>query len=192
VTSTAFPASPKRVPSTLVRLWYRVIAEVLAVAGPRVEIGQLSFEPAVFAIPDDHRFFRQPRHHLPTAWRFSFVGCLAVVSHSQCVNAWWMEDSDFEAEARAQGIANIRLPAVWRACSGRHGWPECDSTSNSAVATALQPSQQGVSLILVISLSGCWRAFPMAALGRVCLHGVVQHGELAVVSLKMGKLPKER
>jgi len=99
------------------------------------------------------------------------------------------EDSDYEAEARAQGIANI-VAGLFGGMAGAGMIGQSVINIESGGRYRLSTLTAGVSLlILVISLSGWLARIPMAALVAVML--MVSFSTVNWQSfLKMGKLPK--
>jgi len=78
-----------------------------------------------FAIPTNHRFFRQPQAIiLPKRWRSR---CWAAASRFSQPCGWIGlvdEDSDYKTKARGSGIANIVASLFGGIGQVRNDWPE--------------------------------------------------------------------
>ena len=185
------PRLTKRVPSTLVAIVViGVIAEVWQLPVPRVgDLGQLPSNLPVFAIPTITASFDSLAIILPTALAISFVGLMQSFLTANVVEGLVDEDSDYEAEARAQGIANI-VAGLFGGMAGAGMIGQSVINIESGGRYRLSTLTAGVSLlILVISLSGWLARIPMAALVAVML--MVSFSTVNWQSfLKMGKLPK--
>lgn len=103
------PRLTKLVPSTLVAiLVISGLAEWLQLPIPRVgDLGQLPSSLPVFQIPAVFGSWATWGIILPTALAISFVGLLQSFLTANVVADLLDQEADYEAEARAQGFANI-------------------------------------------------------------------------------------
>ncbi|WP_261352347.1 MULTISPECIES: SulP family inorganic anion transporter [unclassified Synechococcus] len=185
------PRLTKLVPSTLVAIvGISVIAEVWQLPVPRVgDLGVLPTSLPVLAIPSVFGSFDTLGIILPTALAISFVGLLQSFLTANVVEDLLDEDSDYEAEARAQGIANI-IAGLFGGMAGAGMIGQSVINIESGGRYRLSTLTAGVGLlVLVISLSSWLARIPMAALVAVMLMVSVSTVNWQSF-LRMRKLPK--
>jgi SulP family sulfate permease len=146
------------------------LAEWLQLPIPRVgDLGQLPSSLPVFQIPDVFGSWATWGIILPTALAISFVGLLQSFLTANVVEDRLDKDADYEAEARAQGFANITA-GLFGGMAGAGMIGQSVINLNSGGRHRLSTLTAGVGLlILVISLSSWLARIPMAALVAVMI-----------------------
>ncbi|MGB5134852.1 MAG: SulP family inorganic anion transporter [Prochlorococcaceae cyanobacterium] len=165
------PRLTRVVPSTLVAIiTISVIAELWQLPVPRVgDLGELPTSLPVFSLPAVFGSFDTLGIILPTALAISFVGLLQSFLTASVVEDLLDEDADYEAEARAQGVANITAGLFGgMAGAGMIGQTVINIQSGGRYRLSTLTAGVGL-LILVISLSGWLARIPMAALVAVMI-----------------------
>ena len=165
------PRLTKLVPSTLVAiLVISGLAEWLQLPIPRVgDLGQLPSSLPVFQIPAVFGSWATWGIILPTALAISFVGLLQSFLTANVVEDMLDQEADYEAEARAQGFANITA-GLFGGMAGAGMIGQSVINLNSGGRHRLSTLTAGVGLlILVISLSTWLARIPMAALVAVMI-----------------------
>lgn len=165
------PRVTKQVPSPLVAiLVISALAEWLALPIPRVgDLGQLPTSLPVFEIPAVFSSWSTWGIILPTALAISFVGLLQSFLTATVVEDRLDQEANYEAEARAQGIANITA-GLFGGMAGAGMIGQSVINLNSGGRHRLSTLTAGVGLlILVISLSSWLARIPMAALVAVMI-----------------------
>jgi SulP family sulfate permease len=165
------PRFTRLVPSTLVAIVViSVLAEWWQLPIPRVgDLGQLPTSLPVFAIPGVFGSLDTWGIILPTALAISFVGLLQSFLTASVVEDSLDEAADYEAEARAQGIANITAGLFGgMAGAGMIGQSVINLRSGGRFRLSTLTAGVGL-LILVISLSSWLARIPMAALVAVMI-----------------------
>ncbi len=165
------PRFTKLVPSTLVAiLVISGLAEWLQLPIPRVgDLGQLPSSLPLFQIPEVFSSWATWGIILPTALAISFVGLLQSFLTANVVEDMLDQEADYEAEARAQGFANITA-GLFGGMAGAGMIGQSVINLNSGGRYRLSTLTAGVGLlILVISLSSWLARIPMAALVSVMI-----------------------
>jgi sulfate permease, SulP family len=159
------------VPATLVAIVViSVIAEVWQLPVPRVgDLGALPSSLPVFSIPPAFASFDTLGIILPTALAIAFVGLLQSFLTANVVEGMLDEDANYEAEARAQGIANITAGLFGgMAGAGMIGQSVINLESGGRYRLSTLTAGVGL-LIFVITLSDWLARIPMAALVAVMI-----------------------
>jgi SulP family sulfate permease len=165
------PRFTRSVPSTLVAiLVISGLAEWLQLPIPRVgDLGRLPTSLPVFEVPGVFGSAATWGIILPTALAISFVGLLQSFLTANVVEDSLDEDADYEAEARAQGLANITA-GLFGGMAGAGMIGQSVINLQSGGRGRLSTLTAGVGLlILVISLSSWLARIPMAALVAVMI-----------------------
>jgi len=165
------PRFTRLVPSTLVAiLVISGLAEWWQLPIPRVgDLGRLPTSLPVFAVPSVFGSADTWAIILPTALAISFVGLLQSFLTANVVEDNLDQAADYEAEARAQGIANITA-GLFGGMAGAGMIGQSVINLQSGGRHRLSTLTAGVGLlILVISLSGWLARIPMAALVAVMI-----------------------
>lgn len=165
------PRLTRLVPSTLVAIiTISVIAEVWQLPVPRVgDLGELPGSLPVLSVPEAFASLDTLGIILPTALAISLVGLLQSFLTASVVEDLLDEDADYEAEARAQGIANITA-GLFGGIAGAGMIGQTVINIESGGRYRLSTLTAGVGLlVLVISLSGWLARIPMAALVAVMI-----------------------
>ncbi|MEB3172662.1 MAG: SulP family inorganic anion transporter [Cyanobacteriota bacterium] len=165
------PRLTKLVPSTLVAIVViSGLAEALQLPIPRVgDLGQLPSSLPAFRIPEVFGSLNTWGIILPTALAISFVGLLQSFLTANVVEDLLDEDADYEAEARAQGFANITAGLFGgMAGAGMIGQSVINLQSGGRYRLSTLTAGVGL-LVLVLSLSTWLARIPMAALVAVMI-----------------------
>lgn len=165
------PRLTRVVPSTLVAiLVLSGLAEWWQLPIPRVgDLGQLPTRLPVFSLPPEFASFSIWGIILPTALAISFVGLLQSFLTATVVEDSLDAPADYEAEARAQGLANITA-GLFGGMAGAGMIGQSVINLQSGGRHRLSTLTAGVALlVLVISLSDLLARIPMAALVAVML-----------------------
>ena len=185
------PRLTRLVPSTLVAiLVISGLAEWWQLPIPRVvDLGQLPSSWPTFQLPPVFRAWDTWGIILPTALAISFVGLLQSFLTANVVEDSLDEDADYEAEARAQGVANITAGLFGgMAGAGMIGQSVINLESGGRYRLSTLTAGVGL-LILVISLSTWLARIPMAALVAVMIMVAVSTVNWESF-LKAGLIPK--
>nr|WP_254969356.1 SulP family inorganic anion transporter [Cyanobium sp. CH-040] len=165
------PRLTKVVPSTLVAIiTISAIAEAWQLPVPRVgDLGELPSSLPALRIPEVFGSFDTLGIILPTALAISFVGLLQSFLTASVVEDLLDEDADYDAEARAQGIANITA-GLFGGMAGAGMIGQTVINIESGGRHRLSTLTAGVGLlVLVISLREWLVRIPMAALVAVMI-----------------------
>ena len=165
------PRVTRRVPSTLVAiLMISGLAEWWQLPIPRVgDLGQLPRSLPMLAIPEVFASFNTLGIILPTALAISLVGLLQSFLTANVVEDRLDEPADYEAEARAEGLANITAGLFGgMAGAGMIGQSVINLESGGRYRLSTLTAGVGL-LILVIALRDWLARIPMAALVAVML-----------------------
>ena len=165
------PRFTKLVPSTLVAiLVISGLAEWWQLPIPRVgDLGQLPSRLPVFQVPEVLGSWANWGVILPTALAISFVGLLQSFLTANVVEDMLDQEADYEAEARAQGFANITA-GLFGGMAGAGMIGQSVINLQEGVRHCLSTLTAGVGLLwLVISLSTWLARIPVAALVAVMI-----------------------
>jgi sulfate permease, SulP family len=185
------PRLTRVVPSTLVAiLVISGLAEWWQLPVPRVgDLGRLPTNLPVFQIPEVFSSFDTLGIILPTALAISFVGLLQSFLTANVVEDMLDQEANYEAEARAEGIANITAGLFGgMAGAGMIGQSVINLESGGRYRLSTLTAGIGL-LILVISLSSWLARIPMAALVAVMIMVSVSTVNWDSL-LKITKVPK--
>jgi SulP family sulfate permease len=165
------PKLTRLAPSTLVAiLVISGLAEWWRLPVPRVgDLGQLPTSLPVFQLPTVLASFDTWGIILPTALAISFVGLLQSFLTANAVEDLLDQAADYEAEARAEGLANITA-GLFGGMAGAGMIGQSVINIHSGGRHRLSTLTAGVGLlVLVIALSDWLARIPMAALVAVMI-----------------------